>query len=73
MSKRYLRRSRSAIQQYLTLLDRLAEIGVADGTGFDQIDGTPEETFQVLLKSKITLGVLGRCKGAKLNEKIEVA
>ena len=48
MSKRYLRVSGRLKQDYLSVADRLLEVGIAAGSFLDQIDRDREQGLQVL-------------------------
>ncbi len=49
MSKRYFRASGRFKEQDPAGLDGIAEVGIPDGAGLDQVDRDPEERLEVLL------------------------
>ena len=73
ISNRYLRVSGRLKQHHLGVADGLLEVGVATGSGLDQVDWDAEQALQILHQAEVRLRMLARRHRRELGEEVEIA
>jgi len=72
MSKRCLRTSGCFKEEHLTGVDGLPEVGVPDGTRFDQVHRTLQEGLEIFLQPEVVPSVLGGNHLLELHQHVDV-
>jgi hypothetical protein len=72
MSNRYFRASRGFKEEYPAGLDGVAEVGIPDGAGLDQVNGSSEEGLEILLRTEKMVCALARRHDVELHQEIDI-
>jgi hypothetical protein len=72
MSKRYFRASGGIKEEDSAGLDGVAEVGIPDGAGLDQVNGSSEERREILLQTEEVVCALARRHCLELHQEIDI-